>query len=155
MYGCRISDGPLIMRGCSVGETQRTNDSSVFAVSLISLLFVGRLGVFELSAAVLASSGLNITGFAFLVGLASAMETLCGQVMPFTFVPSIMYQGYNSVLSPVPDCSTAQLSNLITSSQLLQAGFNLALCLPLPILLNLTSVHSLYPYSRGLIRFRL
>ena len=51
-----------------------------YGSSLISLIFVGHLGTFELSAAVLANSALNITGFAFLVGLASAMETLCGQV---------------------------------------------------------------------------
>ena len=52
----------------------------IYGSSLISLMFVGHLGTFELSAAVLANSALNITGFAFLVGLASAMETLCGQV---------------------------------------------------------------------------
>ena len=42
--------------------------------------FAGHLGRNELSAAVLATSILNVTGFAALAGLASAMETLCGQV---------------------------------------------------------------------------
>ena len=91
MYRCRIIDVASLCVVVAWVRTQKPNDSRVFAVSLISLLFVGRLGVFELSAAVLASSGLNITGFAFLVGLASAMETLCGQVMPFKFVASIVY----------------------------------------------------------------
>lgn len=51
-----------------------------YGVSLISLLVVGRLGTYQLSVAVLASSSLNITGLAFMIGLTSAMETLCGQV---------------------------------------------------------------------------
>lgn len=46
----------------------------------ISMAFAGRLGRDQLSAAVLGTSILNVTGFAALAGLASAMETLCGQV---------------------------------------------------------------------------
>lgn len=46
----------------------------------ISMAFAGRLGRESLSAAVLGTSILNVTGFAALAGLASAMETLCGQV---------------------------------------------------------------------------
>lgn len=45
----------------------------------ISQAFAGHLGRMELSVAVLATSILNVTGFAALAGLASAMETLCGQ----------------------------------------------------------------------------
>ena len=51
----------------------------------ISMAFAGRLGRDALSAAVLGTSILNVTGFAALAGLASAMETLCGQVRPFHF----------------------------------------------------------------------
>lgn len=46
----------------------------------ISMAFAGQLGRDALSAAVLGTSILNVTGFAALAGLASAMETLCGQV---------------------------------------------------------------------------
>lgn len=46
----------------------------------ISQAFAGRLGRDSLSAACLGTSILNVTGFAALAGLASAMETLCGQV---------------------------------------------------------------------------
>ncbi len=45
----------------------------------VSQAFAGHLGRIELSAAVLGTSILNVTGFAALAGLASAMETLCGQ----------------------------------------------------------------------------
>ena len=47
----------------------------------ISMAFAGQLGRDALSAAVLGTSILNVTGFAALAGLASAMETLCGQVL--------------------------------------------------------------------------
>jgi MATE family multidrug resistance protein len=46
----------------------------------ISQAFAGHLGRLELSVAVLATSILNVTGFVALMGLASAMETLCAQV---------------------------------------------------------------------------
>ena len=52
----------------------------VFVSSLVSLAFAGHLGRLPLSQAVLASSCYNITGAAVLYGLASGMETLCGQV---------------------------------------------------------------------------
>ncbi|EIE25012.1 MATE efflux family protein [Coccomyxa subellipsoidea C-169] len=51
----------------------------VFVSSLVSLAFAGHLGGLALSQAVLASSCYNITGAAVLLGLASGMETLCGQ----------------------------------------------------------------------------
>lgn len=50
------------------------------ASTFISVGFAGHIGRAELSAAVLGTSILNVTGLAMLAGLASAMETLCGQV---------------------------------------------------------------------------
>jgi Na+-driven multidrug efflux pump len=40
-----------------------------FALSLITLAFVGHLGEFELSVAVLATSFFNVTGLSILIGL--------------------------------------------------------------------------------------
>jgi hypothetical protein len=52
-----------------------------FSLSLISAGFVGHLNdPVLLSAAVLANSLYNITGLSVVSGLASGMETLCGQV---------------------------------------------------------------------------
>ena len=45
------------------------------------MAFVGHLGKHELSAAVLGTSLFNVTGLSILIGLCSAMETLCGQVL--------------------------------------------------------------------------
>lgn len=44
------------------------------------MAFVGHIGKHELSAAVLGTSLFNVTGLSILIGLCSAMETLCGQV---------------------------------------------------------------------------
>eukprot|EP00891_Asterochloris_glomerata_P000920 jgi/Astpho2/920/Aster-00759 len=64
-----------------------------YTANIISLAYVGRLSAHNLAAAVLgnstawphsgmsvhASSLFNVTGFSVLMGLSSAMETLCGQ----------------------------------------------------------------------------
>ena len=51
-----------------------------FSSTLVSMAFIGHIGKHELSAAVLGTSLFNVTGLSILIGLCSAMETLCGQV---------------------------------------------------------------------------
>lgn len=68
---------------CRVGRLAGPISSQaalVFVSTLVSLAFAGHLGGLALSQAVLASSCYNVTGAAVLLGLASGMETLCGQV---------------------------------------------------------------------------
>eukprot|EP00249_Psilotum_nudum_P012259 c23676_g1_i1 orf=1-849(-) len=48
-------------------------------LQLISVMIVGHLGELELSSASIAASFGNVTGLSLLMGLASALETLCGQ----------------------------------------------------------------------------
>ena len=55
-----------------------TNMSS-FLVGMVGIVFVGHLGKFELSVAVLAASIFNVTGLSFLLGSLGALETLCSQ----------------------------------------------------------------------------
>lgn len=50
-----------------------------FSSTLVSMAFIGHIGKHELSAAVLGTSLFNVTGLSILIGLCSAMETLCGQ----------------------------------------------------------------------------
>ncbi|KAF0930091.1 hypothetical protein E2562_027922 [Oryza meyeriana var. granulata] len=49
------------------------------AVQMVSVMFVGHLGELPLAGASLAVSLANVTGFSFLAGMASALDTLCGQ----------------------------------------------------------------------------
>ncbi|VAI37164.1 unnamed protein product [Triticum turgidum subsp. durum] len=49
------------------------------ALQLVSVMFVGHLGELHLAGASLATSLANVTGFSLLAGMASALDTLCGQ----------------------------------------------------------------------------
>ncbi|OWM76840.1 protein DETOXIFICATION 19-like [Punica granatum] len=50
-----------------------------YGIVLISVMFAGHLGELELAGATLANSWATVTGFAFMIGLSGALETLCGQ----------------------------------------------------------------------------
>ncbi|CAM6097945.1 unnamed protein product [Calypogeia fissa] len=50
-----------------------------FSVAVMSVMFVGHLGEVELSSASLANSFAVISGFSFMIGLGTGLETLCGQ----------------------------------------------------------------------------
>ncbi|KAK7320154.1 hypothetical protein RJT34_04888 [Clitoria ternatea] len=50
-----------------------------FCIEIISIMFVGHLGQLPLSAASMATSFTSVIGINFLVGMASALDTLCGQ----------------------------------------------------------------------------
>ncbi|VVB15709.1 unnamed protein product [Arabis nemorensis] len=50
-----------------------------FCLQVISVMFVGHLGSLPLSAASIATSFASVAGFSFLMGTASALDTLCGQ----------------------------------------------------------------------------
>ncbi|KAL4339810.1 hypothetical protein GQ457_08G006650 [Hibiscus cannabinus] len=55
--------------------------SNVFysSITMVSVMFAGHLGEVELAASTLANSWAAVAGFAFMVGLSGALETLCGQ----------------------------------------------------------------------------
>lgn len=50
-----------------------------YAIPLVSVMSAGHLGQLELAGATLANSWATVTGFAFMIGLSGALETLCGQ----------------------------------------------------------------------------
>ncbi|CAM6100111.1 unnamed protein product [Calypogeia fissa] len=50
-----------------------------YSILLVSTIFAGHLGVLELASASLANSIASVLGFYILLGMASALETLCGQ----------------------------------------------------------------------------
>ncbi|XVE80023.1 hypothetical protein DITRI_Ditri14bG0105500 [Diplodiscus trichospermus] len=51
----------------------------IFALQIISVMFVGHLGNLALSGASMATSFASVTGFSLLKGMASALDTFCGQ----------------------------------------------------------------------------
>nr|XP_043637141.1 protein DETOXIFICATION 16-like [Erigeron canadensis] len=50
-----------------------------YSLQLISIMFVGHLGELALSGASMATSFASVTGFSLFMGMASALDTLCGQ----------------------------------------------------------------------------
>ncbi|KAJ7528749.1 hypothetical protein O6H91_15G017200 [Diphasiastrum complanatum] len=50
-----------------------------FSLQLVSLMFVGHLGELSLASASIATSFANVSGWSVLLGMGSALETLCGQ----------------------------------------------------------------------------
>ncbi|KAE9600240.1 putative multi antimicrobial extrusion protein [Lupinus albus] len=50
-----------------------------YCLQVISVMFVGHLGELSLSGASMATSFASVTGFSLLMGMASALDTLCGQ----------------------------------------------------------------------------
>ncbi|XP_020530313.1 protein DETOXIFICATION 16 isoform X1 [Amborella trichopoda] len=50
-----------------------------FCLQMISEMFVGHLGQLSLAGAAMAATFASIVGFSFLIGMGSALDTLCGQ----------------------------------------------------------------------------
>ncbi|KAK6249732.1 hypothetical protein SCA6_003737 [Theobroma cacao] len=50
-----------------------------YCIQMISVMFVGHLGELALSGASMATSFATVTGFSLLMGMAAALDTLCGQ----------------------------------------------------------------------------
>uniref|UniRef100_A0A803NX51 Protein DETOXIFICATION n=1 Tax=Cannabis sativa TaxID=3483 RepID=A0A803NX51_CANSA len=50
-----------------------------YLIPLVSVMFAGHLGQLNLAGATLANSWATVTGYAFMIGLSGALETLCGQ----------------------------------------------------------------------------
>ncbi|GAA0159555.1 transporter [Lithospermum erythrorhizon] len=51
----------------------------VYSLQVISVMFVGHLGELALAGASMATSFASVTGFSLMIGMASAMDTFCGQ----------------------------------------------------------------------------
>ncbi|XP_052162345.1 protein DETOXIFICATION 19-like [Oryza glaberrima] len=52
---------------------------SYYAIPLVSVMFSGHLGDVHLAGATLGNSWATVTGYAFVMGMSGALETLCGQ----------------------------------------------------------------------------
>ncbi|KAI3848934.1 hypothetical protein MKW98_014468 [Papaver atlanticum] len=72
---------------------------SMFLLQLISMMFVGHLGKLSLSSVALATSFCGVTGFSLLLGMASGLETLCGQAFGAGQYGKLGVQTYSAILS--------------------------------------------------------
>ncbi|KAL2633704.1 hypothetical protein R1flu_005183 [Riccia fluitans] len=55
------------------------NNFSVYCLSILTSMFIGHLGTLELSSSSLAMSIASVSGYTLMLGLASGLETFCGQ----------------------------------------------------------------------------
>ncbi|XP_055809606.1 protein DETOXIFICATION 14-like [Solanum dulcamara] len=72
---------------------------SQYLLLTISLMMVGHLGELSLSSSALAVSIAGVTGFSFLLGMATALETLCGQAFGAKQYQRLGAQTYTGIFS--------------------------------------------------------
>ncbi|XP_075634097.1 protein DETOXIFICATION 12-like [Castanea sativa] len=72
---------------------------SQYMLQVISLMIVGHLGELALSSTAIAISLSGVTGFSLLLGMASALETLCGQAYGAQQYQKIGIQTYTAIFS--------------------------------------------------------
>ncbi|XP_050273317.1 protein DETOXIFICATION 12-like isoform X1 [Quercus robur] len=72
---------------------------SQYMLLIISMMMVGHLGELALSSTAIAISLSGVTGFSLLLGMASALETLCGQAYGAQQYQKIGIQTYTAIFS--------------------------------------------------------
>uniref|UniRef100_A0A7N0VBY9 Protein DETOXIFICATION n=1 Tax=Kalanchoe fedtschenkoi TaxID=63787 RepID=A0A7N0VBY9_KALFE len=72
---------------------------SQYAIQVISMMMVGHLGELALSSTAIALSLAVVTGFSVLLGMASALETLCGQSYGAEQYKRLGTQTYSAIFS--------------------------------------------------------
>lgn len=77
---------------------------SQYLIQVISMMMVGHLGELALSSSAIAVSLSGVTGFSLLLGMASALETLCGQAYGAQQYKRLGTQTYTAIFSLVLVC---------------------------------------------------
>lgn len=125
-------------------------------LAVISMMMIGHLGELALSSAAIATSLANVTGFSLMVGMAGALETLCGQAYGAQQYHMIGTYTYGAIVSlllvciPVSIlwCFTEKLLTVIGQDPLIshEAGIYIKWLIP-----------ALFPYAilQSLVRFLL
>ncbi|XP_020593393.1 protein DETOXIFICATION 14-like [Phalaenopsis equestris] len=72
---------------------------SQYSVQVTSSMMVGHLGELALSSSAIATSLAGVTGFSLLVGLASGLDTLCGQAYGARQYRKLGIQTYRAIIS--------------------------------------------------------
>ncbi|WOK92517.1 hypothetical protein Cni_G01208 [Canna indica] len=77
---------------------------SQYLVQVVSSMMVGHLGELELAGAAIASSLTSVTGFSLLLGMASGLETLCGQAYGAKQYQMLGIHTYRAIFSLLVTC---------------------------------------------------
>lgn len=77
---------------------------SQFLLQVISVMMVGHLGELSLSSTSIAISLSSVTGFSLILGMSSALETLCGQAYGAQQYQKIGTQTYTAIISLLIVC---------------------------------------------------
>ncbi|CAI9110631.1 OLC1v1010691C1 [Oldenlandia corymbosa var. corymbosa] len=73
-------------------------------VRVVSMMMVGHLSELQLSGTSIATSITNVTGFSLLFGMASALETLCGQAYGAELYHKLGIYTYGAIISLILAC---------------------------------------------------
>lgn len=73
----------MLLRVLKLAIPLAFENSIWYASAIITTIFVGHLGKFELASVVLGTSVFNVTGYSILMGLQSGLDTLLPQVLLF------------------------------------------------------------------------
>ncbi|GJP33000.1 hypothetical protein CLOM_g17578 [Closterium sp. NIES-68] len=121
--GAVASWGGEAMAQCGVGLPVAGTMAVNSFMQLLCLAFVGHLGTEQLACASIATALANVTGFSLLEGLASAMETVCGQAYGAGDLASLgtMLQRVHLILTlaclPIAACWLATKPLLLLTGQ--------------------------------------
>ncbi|KAA8530603.1 hypothetical protein F0562_005312 [Nyssa sinensis] len=77
---------------------------SQYLLQVVSVMMVGHLGELSLSSVAMATSFTTVTGFSLLLGLASALETLCGQAYGAKQYQKLGIYTYTAIISLIVVC---------------------------------------------------
>ncbi|KAL1810075.1 hypothetical protein ACET3Z_027065 [Daucus carota] len=91
-------------------------------VRVISMMMIGHLGELSLSGAAIATSLTNVTGFSLLFGMASALETLCGQAYGARQYHMIGTYTYGAIISLLLVCVPISILWIFTEEFLVMIG---------------------------------
>ncbi|KAK1363629.1 Protein DETOXIFICATION [Heracleum sosnowskyi] len=95
---------------------------SQYLLRVISMMMIGHLGELSLSGAAIATSLTNVTGFSILLGMASALETLCGQAYGAKQYQLIGTYTFGAIISLLLVCIPISILWIFTEDLLVLIG---------------------------------
>ncbi|XP_057961022.1 protein DETOXIFICATION 12-like isoform X2 [Malania oleifera] len=91
-----------------------------FLLQVVSTMMVGHLGELALSSTSIAISLSGVTGFSFLMGMASALETLCGQAYGAQQYRKLSVKTYTAIFSLILYSSASAKTRASVSREVFQ-----------------------------------